>query len=212
MLKLYGRKTSLNVQKVLWTCAELGLAIDHDEKIGGAYGRNRDPEYLAKNPNGLVPLIDDDGFILWESNSIVRYLTSKHRSPLYPLDPQKRAAAEKWMDWRLSVMGGGGGGAGAWPPLYLGLVRTPPEKRNPVAIEEARQKCIAAFRMVEDNLARNTYMGGDALNIGDIPIGAFVYRWMELPIERPSMPYLERYFETLKQRPGYRTHVMIGIE
>src|SRR5215470_9923006 len=119
MLKLYGRKTSLNVMKVMWTCAELGLEYEHDEEIGGEFGRNRDPAYLAMNPNGLVPTIDDDGFVLWESNSIVRYLTSKHRSPLYPTDPQQRADVERWMDWRLSVLGGGGGGGGLWPPLYL---------------------------------------------------------------------------------------------
>ena len=124
MLKILGRKNSSNVQKVLWCCDELGLAYERED-VGGSFGKNRDPEYLALNPNGLVPTIIDDGFVLWESNSIIRYLAAKHgRGTLYPEDLRARALAERWMDWQLSVLGPAIG------PVFWGLIRTPPGKRD----------------------------------------------------------------------------------
>src|SRR5262245_26604845 len=134
MLKIYGRTTSINVMKVLWTCGELGLEYEREDK-GNSYGRSRttdterppidDPKYLALNPNGRIPTIDDDGFVLWESNSIVRYLASRYgKGNLWPSDPCKRADSERWMDWQLSVF------ILAVNPVFLHLVRTPPHERD----------------------------------------------------------------------------------
>ena len=196
--------------KVLWVCTELGLPYEHDEAIGGKFGRNQDPDYLAKNPNGLVPTIDDDGFILWESNTIVRYLTAKHNSPLYPKDPQARADVERWMDWRLSVMGGQFGGA--FGPLYLQIIRTPPERRDPVVIKTVRARADAAFAILDRHLADRDFVGGQQMTIGDISVGPFAYRWLAMPIEHLPLPNLTRYRDRLIQRPGFQQHVMLPLD
>jgi glutathione S-transferase len=210
MLKIYGRKNSVNVMKVLWVCDEIGLPYEHDAEVGGKFGRNRDAEYLAKNPNGLVPTIDDDGFILWESDSIVRYLAAKHDSPLYPRDPRARADVERWMDWRLSVLGGQFGGA--FGPLYLQLIRTPPEKRDHALITMVRQRADAAFALLDNHLADRDFLGGKQLSIGDISIGPFAHRWLALPLDHRPLPNLTRYRDRLAERPGYRQHVMLPLD
>lgn len=201
MLKVWGRTNSINVQKAMWTVGELKLMHERID-AGGAFGRNNEPDYLAKNPNGLVPTIDDDGFILWESNTIVRYLAAKHGSgTLWPTDPAKRADSEKWMDWMMTVWNP------AVFPAFWGLVRTPPEQRDAKAIEASRVKTIAALKIFEAALAGKDYVGGPVLTIGDIPMGCAVHRWFSLPIERPKLANLEAYYARLKQRPAYVAHV-----
>lgn len=205
MLKILGRKNSSNVQKVLWCCAELGLDFERED-VGGQYGRNRDPEYLALNPNGLIPTVIDDGFVLWESNTIIRYLAAKYGDEtFYPADVQTRAKGERWMDWQLSVVA-----PTIWP-VFAGLIRTPPEERDYAGIANARDKLADVMKMLDDALARTDYVAGSSLSVGDIPVGIMTYRWFTLDIEREDMPNLQRWYDRLTRRPGFQEHVMIGL-
>jgi glutathione S-transferase len=173
---------------------------------GGAFGVVNTPEYRKLNPNGLVPTIEDDGFVLWESNAIVRYLAAKHgRGGLAPGDPRARALADQWMDWQVSLF---------WPTiraLFMGLVRTPEAERDHKAIENSRVKTAEALGIVESHLASRTFLAGDALTIGDIPMGCSIWRWMALPIERPKLQNVERWFDALTQRPAYKKIVMLPL-
>ena len=182
MIKIWGRNTSSNVQKVMWAVGEIGLPHERID-IGGPFGKNREAAYLAMNPNGLVPTLEEeDGFLLWESNSIVRYLAAKHKSSvLEPADLRTRADASKWMDWQLSVAGP------AITPVFWGLIRTPPEKRNHAAIEEWKKKTTAAMTMMDEQLAKTAYLAGDAFSYGDIPVGIMAYRYRQLVPERPPL-------------------------
>jgi glutathione S-transferase len=204
-IKIWGRRDSSNVQKVLWCCAELGIAFDRVD-LGGKFGGNKEKPYLDLNPNGLVPTIEDDGFILWESNTIVRYLTEKYGGgKLLPSNVEGRANASRWMDWQLSTLNPG------IVPLFWGLVRTPEEKRDPAAIETAAEKTSKAWKIVDDQLAKNTFLAGKAFTIGDIPLGVWAYRWFKLPIERPKLEHLSAWYERLCRRPSYQTHIMIPM-
>ena len=200
MLKIWGRANSINVQKVLWCCGEIGLPFNRID-AGMQFGVNNTPEYLAMNPKGRVPTIDDDGFILWESQAIVRYLARKHSAgKLWPDGARTCANADRWMDWYASTL---------WPnlqPIFWGLVRTPPEKRNMGEIEEARKKVSDSFRIVDANLAQHAHMAGDAFSMGDIPMGVAAWRWFNLPIERPDYPNLKRWYDLICQRPAYKQH------
>lgn len=205
MLKILGRKNSSNVQKVLWCCDELGIAYERED-VGGQFGKNREPEYLALNPNGLVPTIIDDGFVLWESNTIIRYLAAKQgNASLYPADLQARALAERWMDWQLSTI------VPAINPVFWGLVRTPPEKRDQAAIAAARDTLASVMKILDNQLAYADYVAGSAFSVGDIPVGIMTYRWFTLNIEREELPSLKRWYGRLTQRPAFEKHVMIGL-
>jgi glutathione S-transferase len=205
VLKILGRKNSSNVQKVLWCCDELGLAYERED-IGGPFGKNRDPAYLALNPNGLVPTVIDDDFVLWESNSVIRYLAAKHGADtLYPTDLRTRAKAERWMDWQLSAV------VPAINPVFFGLIRTPPEKRDQAAIAAARDKLGGAMAILDGELGRTDFVAGDALTVGDIPVGIMTYRWYTLEIEREELPNLKRWYDRLTERPAFKKHVMIGL-
>ena len=204
MLKVWGRNTSSNVQKVMWALGEMGLECERID-IGGPFGRNKEPAYLAMNPNGLVPTLEEeDGWLLWESNSIVRYLAAKHQARnLEPSDLRVRAQAQKWMDWQLAVAGP------AIFPLFWGLVRTPPEKRDPAAIDAGRQKIGEALMIMDAQLAKTQWLAGDEFSYGDIPIGPIVHRYMHLvkPAERPNLKNVERWYAAALTRPGYKKNV-----
>jgi len=200
MLKIWGRTTSINVQKVLWCCAELGLKFDRVD-AGGKFGVNNTPEYLAMNPNGLVPTISDDGFILWESHAILRYLSQKHgKGTLWPNDDKVCADADRWMEWYSTTL---------WNnlrPVFWNLVRVEPDKRDLESVEASRKKMADNLRIVEHNLAGRPYVAGNAFSMGDIPMGVALHRWFLLPIERPAYPKLAGYYERLKQRPCFAQH------
>jgi glutathione S-transferase len=201
MLKVWGRKTSSNVQKVMWALGEIGLKYERID-IGGTFGKNKDAPYLAINPNGLVPTLEEeDGFTLWESNSIVRYLAAKHRSAIEPAEPKARALANQWMDWQLSVVGP------AITPVFWGLIRTPPEKRDAGAISAAQAKTLDAMKILDDQLGRSKFVAGDAFSMGDIPVGIMAYRFPQLVPERPQLPNLERWYAELKKRAAFRDNV-----
>ena len=204
MLKIWGRTNSVNVKKALWCIEELGL---HYERVdaGMQHGVVNTPEYRKLNPNGLVPTIEDDGFVLWESHTIVRYLAAKHSAgKLLPLDLRERANAERWMDWAFTFQA-------AFRPVFWGLVRTPPEKRDPAAIEDGRKKSAELLATLDTALSGRSYVAGNAFTVGDIPIGCHVHLWMRLPIERPKHPALEAWFARLLERPAYRKVVDIPL-
>ncbi len=203
MIKIWGRNTSSNVQKAMWAVGELGLEHTRID-IGGAFGMNKEPKYLAMNPNGLVPTLEEeDGFLLWESNSIVRYLAGKHdkNNVLEPKDPKQRALASQWMDWQLSVVGP------AITPAFWGLIRTPAEKRDAAAIKTSQEKTTAAMLMLEAQLAMTAYVAGPAFSYGDIPVGVMAYRYRQLVPDRPATPNLERWFEAISKRKPFHEHV-----
>lgn len=202
MIKVWGRNTSVNVQKVMWAVGELGLPHERLD-VGGPFGKNNEPAYLAMNPNGLVPTLEEDGFVLWESNSIVRYLAAKYGAgTLEPADLRTRARASSWMDWQLSVAGP------ALTPVFWGLVRTPPEKRDHAAIEAGKIKTIAVMKILDAQLANSAFIAGDTLSMGDIPVALMAYRFRRLVPERPALKHLERWFAVIEQRPAFKEHVL----
>ncbi|HEY5898200.1 MAG TPA: glutathione S-transferase [Burkholderiales bacterium] len=205
MLKIWGRNNSVNVKKALWAAEELGLAYERID-AGLQFGVNDTPQYRRMNPTGLVPTIEEDGFTLWESHSIVRYLAAKHGGgSLWPLDPQARADADRWMDWTHSFS------REFQRPVFWPLVRTPPEKRDAKAIAEAVRKCGEMLAVPEQTLKENAYLGGAGFTMGDIPLGCHVQLWMRLPIERPRLPGLEAWFARLCGRPAYRKVVDLPL-
>lgn len=205
MLVIWGRDNSVNVQKVLWCCEEIALDYKRID-AGGPFGVVNTPEYRALNPNGLVPTMDDDGFILWESNSIVRYLAAMYApGTLLPVDAKVRARAEQWMDWMISAY---------WPairPLFLGLIRTAADKRDTEAIEASRLKTASLMELLDAHLASNAYLAGDAFTAADISVGCGVWRWLALPIDRPEMPNVRRWFDLLSERRACRKIVLLPL-
>ena len=202
MLKILGRNTSSNVQKVLWACGEMDIPFERED-IGGPFGGNDQPEYLALNPNGRVPTIIEDDFVLWESNSIVRYLAGVHgNGTLWPTDARVRASAERWMDWQLSIM------SPLLVPVFWGLVRTPEAERDNAAIAAAREKLSAGMAILDATLAGSAWLAGSDFTIGDIPVGIATYRWFVMDMEREDYPNLRRWYDALCDRPAFREHIM----
>lgn len=204
MLTVWGRANSVNVKKVLWAAEELGLEYERID-AGMQFGVNKTPEYLAMNPTGLIPTVRDGDFVLWESHSIVRYLAAKHGAgSLCPTDLRARADAERWMDWAFTLQR-------AMGPVFWGLIRTPPEKRDPKAIEEGRLKSADLLAIPEKILAGRRFIAGERFTMGDIPLGCEVQRWMRVPIERPSFPNVEAWFERLRERAPFRKWVDVPL-
>ena len=205
MLKIWGRLTSVNVQKVVWCADELGLDYERIE-AGGKYGVVTTPQYLAMNPNALIPVIEDDGFVLWESNTIVRYLAARYGADsLWPTDPALRANADRWMDWQTTTFNPAIG------PAFWQLIRTAPEKRDTGVIETARAGGEKYLALLDAHLASCDFVAGSAFTMGDIPIGCSVDRWMKLPLARASHPHVERWFQALRGREGARQVVELAL-
>ncbi len=203
MIKIWGRKNSVNVQKVLWCCDELGIPYERVD-AGGAFGGTREPEYLVMNPTALIPTIRDDGFTLWESNTIVRYLAAKYGAgSLWPEDPAARALAEKWMDYQLGTLWV------AFRAAFLGLVRTPPEKRDSDQIRASLESTAEALAILDAHLAGEEYVAGADLTVGDVALGSTVYRWLNIEIQRSEMPNLEAWHDRLSIRPAYQKTIMV---
>jgi glutathione S-transferase len=203
MLKMWGRNTSSNVQKAMWAVGEMGLQCQRID-VGGPFGKNKEPPYLAMNPNGLVPTLEEeDGFLLWESNSIIRHLAAKQKSAmLEPVDLKTRALASQWMDWQLSVMGP------AITPVFWGLVRTPPEQRDLKAIEAAKAKTTETVKMLDGQLAKTRFLAGDAFSYGDIPAAVMSRRYRDLVPERPLLQNFERWYAEIAARAAFKEHVL----
>lgn len=206
MLKIWGRNNSINVQKVMWTVGELEL--DHERiDAGGAFGGLDTDDYTAKNPNRLVPVLEEpDGRILWESNAILRYLASVHgRGGLWPDDAFERASSDRWMDWMVTTL------HPDLTPVFWGLIRNAPAYATPEARKTHVEKLGRSFAILDRQLADRAFVGGDRPTIGDIPVGAATYRYYALAIDRPDLPNVRRWYEALTERPAYATHVMIPL-
>lgn len=207
MLKIWGRASSSNVMKVLWVCEELGIPYERVD-AGGAFGRTREPEYLAMNPNARIPTIEEpDGFTLWESNAILRYLARSRApgNPIYPADLRLAADCDRWMDWQQTALN---------PPLvtvYFTLFRIPEAERDWKAFEAAKAQVEALFGMLDDRLAARDFLCGDALTLADIALGIYAYRWLLLPIDRRPMPHLRRWHDALAGRAGFRKYVALPL-
>jgi glutathione S-transferase len=205
MLKIWGRPNSINVQKAMWAVGELELPREH-VMAGGQHGVNDQAWYLKMNPNGRVPVIDDGGFVLYESNAIVRYLAARHGAgTLLPDDVRGRGLADQWMDWQQTTL------SPAMFQPFWGLVRTKPEERDLAAIEKGVQDCARLFKQLDAWLAGRTYMVADRLTTADIPAGTATYRWFTLPIARPEVPNVSAWYARLTERPAYRKHVMLPL-
>lgn len=205
MLTIWGRANSVNVQKVLWCCEELGLAYDRID-AGLQFGRNNEPDYLAMNPMGRVPTLVDGDFVLWESNSIIRYLAGRYRGEsLYPGDVRERARCDQWIDWQASELNR------SWSYAFLALVRHSPAHRDPQQIEASRANWARQMAIVEAQLRRTgAFIAGGAFSLADIPIALSVNRWLETPFEHDDLPAVAAYMARLAEREGYRAYCRNG--
>ena len=201
MIKLWGRVNSINVSKVLWVLEEVGAPYTRSDGID-ARG-NHSGELLAANPNARVPVINDEGFVLWESNAIVRYISYKYGlGTIYPTDVRERAESEQWMEWQQTSIS---------PPLALpfhGLIRRHPQHRDPASIERAGAELDRLWRILDAHLSERDYVLGYEFSMADISLGVAAWRWFNLPMKRADVPQVERWFETLKTRESYRKNVM----
>lgn len=201
MLKIWGRINSVNVKKVVWAAEECGVAYERID-AGMQYGVVSTPAYLAMNPNARVPTLDDDGFVLWESNTMVRYLARRYgQGTLDPQDLRQYADADRWMDWCTSTL------AGAFRNVFWGIVRTPVEQRDAKAIESSRVETAKLLAIPEAVLAHQPYLAGAQFTMGDIPLGCFVHLWLSMPIERPAHPALSAWHARLAARPAFQKAV-----
>jgi glutathione S-transferase len=206
MLKILGKPTSINVRKVLWTCEELALPY-----VLAPWGTGelslQSPEFLALNPNAMVPVIDDDGFILWESNSICRYLADRHGDgALLPPPSQQRALVERWMDWQATDLNT------AWRYPFLSLVRASPAHQDAAQLAAGVAAWNRAMTLLDTHLAANgPYLAGERLTLADVVIGLSVNRWKSTPLAHADLPAVEAYFDLLSQRPAFLRHGNNGI-
>ncbi|NMN04061.1 MULTISPECIES: glutathione S-transferase [unclassified Novosphingobium] len=193
MLTIWGRINSHNVKKVVWGARECGLDFERHD-MGGSFGYSSD--YLAKNPNRLVPMIEDDGVVVWESNAILRYLFAAHAPQLWPADPAARAQGDQWMDWQFLY-------ADAQRDAFLGCVRGGKDGSDPVVAKSAAA-CAELMAMLDAQLARQPFLSGDAFGVADVPMGTYAHTWFSLPIERPTLPHVEAWMARLRTRPGFQ--------
>jgi glutathione S-transferase len=205
MLKIWGNADSINVQKVLWCCEEIGLAYERID-AGRHYGVVNTAAFRRLNPNGLVPTIEDDGFVVWESGSVLRYLAAKHAAgSLWPEDVAARAEVDRWIDWSNSTL---------WPsmvPIFRAFLRTPEHERDDNLVEAARRETLDAMHILDAQLEGRAFVGGERFTMGDIALGCAVWRWMSLPIERDDLPQVQRWFDALSKREAYRKVVMLPL-
>ena len=194
MLQIWGRLSSLNVRKVVWTAQELGVPFEHIN-AGRQYGVVDSPEYRRMNPNGLVPLLIDGGYQLWESNVIVRYLGARYGlGSFYPEALPERFNAERWMDWQQTTLNPAGRDA------FVQLIRTPPAERDASAVQRSIDATEPLLALLDDHLSRRKFMTGERLTMADVPLACEVHRWWALPLSRPARPHLERWFQHIRER------------
>ena len=203
MLTVWGRANSSNVQKVIWTVGELDIAHVRID-AGGTFGGLDSPEFLARNPSGKIPVIEDDGFVLWESNAIVRYLGAKYGAGrFWPKAPEARAQADQWVEWIANTL---------YPDsitVFWELHRVSESERNMDLVESALVRLNKSFQLAEQMLEGRRFVAGDTLTFGDISFGSNLYRYFNMEIARPSLPGIEAYYASLQERPAYRVHVMV---
>jgi len=207
MLKIWGRANSVNVQKVLWCCDELGLPFERVD-AGLQFGRVNDPDYRELNPNGQVPTLVDGAFVLWESNAILRYLAMQYgaSSALYPSEPKLRASIDRWLDWSLSTL------APAERPVFMALVRTPAQGRDMIALTSNLKTLVVRWKILDAHLQGRFHIEGDRFTLADIVLGAFAKRWFGVEgIDRPPMPSLERWYQRVTQRAPFKKYIDLPL-
>jgi glutathione S-transferase len=207
MIRVWGRRNSLNVQKVMWLLGELRLEYEF-VPAGGPFGRLSEPQFGALNPNRLIPVVEDDRGVVWESHAILRYLAARHsRAEWWSDDPFERSLADRWMDWCQS----------AWQRafsdgVFWGYWRTPEAHRDLAAIVRAVGQCAELIQLLDEALEGRSFLAGECPSLADIPVGASMYRYFEMPIERPRVPRVEAWYARLRERPAYREHVEVSFE
>ncbi len=205
MLKIWGRTTSSNVQKVMWAIGELHLPHERID-VGREYGGLSTAEYFALNPNRRIPTLEDGDVVLWESNVIVRYLSAKFGAgQLWPSDDATRGVADQWMDWQQTTL------LPDMRTVFWGLVRTPAEERDHRKIDVAVENLKEIWSRLDGHLSSQRFVAGDSLTMGDIPVGVMCHRYHALGVERAALGNLEAWYETLKSRDAFRKHVMIPL-
>ncbi|PWC12608.1 glutathione S-transferase family protein [Brenneria corticis] len=208
MIQVWGRKTSSNVQALMWCLGELGLDYNRYD-IGHKYGGNDTPEFLAMNPNGTVPVLrDGEGLPMWETGAILRYLAGKYGTNIFwPNDIEARAEIDKWGEWaKINIA------MNFTAPVFWMVVRTAAKHRNEQALKKALQALHGKFDIAEEQIKKHGYLAGKAFSLADIQFGHILYRYFDINIERPSYPLIEKYYEELKKRPAFVEHVILSYE
>jgi glutathione S-transferase len=206
-IRIWGRTSSSNVKKVLWLADELKLNYEHIG-AGTKFGEIDTPEYRKLNPNARVPTLQDGDFVLWESNSVMRYLAMQYGGEaFYPPDPAARANIDRWLDWQLTTVG---------PldvPVFWGTIRTPPEKRDQAAIAANTQKLAAVWKILDEQLVTRAYAASNHFSLADIALGTLAYRFFANPfISPPPLPHIAAWLDRLRQRPPFKKHVEVPLE
>lgn len=205
-MKIWGRSTSFNVQKVLWLATELDLEFEHVQ-AGGKYGGLDDPAFRALNPHARVPVLEDGDLAVWESHAILRYLAARYGAPsFWDEDPGVRSRADRWMDWTQAAL------QPAFMGVFWGFYRTPEPQRNWQAIRRSLAGFANLLGLLDRELAHRPFLAGEEFSIGDVPAGATLYRYYEMEIERPKLPNVEAWYERLQERPAYREQVMTPFD
>ncbi|WOF73547.1 glutathione S-transferase family protein [Parvibaculaceae bacterium PLY_AMNH_Bact1] len=206
MIRIWGRASAFNLQKAYWALLETGQPYERID-AGGDFGGLDSPGFLARNPNGRIPVIDDDGFVLWESQAIIRYLAEQHAPILIPDDVQGRALAAQWMDWAQTTL------LPAALDLFWGGVRTPKEKQSAAFVDRALKRTTAALTLLDKELSTRDYLVGDGFSLADIPAGTCLYRFFEMKdLERPALPHVTAWYTRLSDRPAYQQAVMVPFD
>lgn len=205
MLQILGKASSINVRKVLWTCAELQLSFEQED-WGAGFRSTDTPEFLSLNPNGMVPVIKDDDFVLWESNSIIRYLASRYGGEhLYPNDPHARARIDQWMDWQATDLNR------SWTYAFMALVRKSPSHQDGDALNASCANWAKHIGILNRQLeSTGAFVAGQRFSLADIPVGLSVNRWFSTPLIHPHFPAVSDYFERLAERPGFAEYCKNG--
>lgn len=203
MIQLWGRRNAYNVQKVSWILGELDLPFQHIE-VGGEFGGLDQSGFLAMNPNGRIPVLADDGFVIWESNSIVRYLCATYgRNHLWLESPAQRSLVERWMDWELATF------QDDFLDLFWSFYRTPEALRNQQKIQQAAERCEKHWVLLDAHLDSLAFLAGDAFTMGDIPVATSLYRYFEMGVPTPEIPNVRRWYQALTKRKAYRENIMV---
>jgi glutathione S-transferase len=205
MLKIWGRTNSINVQKVMWAVGELGLEHERID-AGGAFGGLDTAEYGRMNPNRRIPVLQDGDLVLWESNAIVRYLAARYGAgTLWAEDPALRSEADRWMDWMVTTL------LPDMTVVFWQLVRTPENQRDMPAVEAAAKRLGPSWQILDAHLGGRRFVAGNEFSMGDIPVGCAYWRYINLDVDRPNLPNLGLWFQSLKTRDAYRQHVMLPV-
>lgn len=202
MLKVWGRRNAFNVQKVLWLLGELELPHEQVD-VGGPFGGLDDPAFLARNPHGRIPVLEDAGKVVWESHAILRYLAACYGAgTFWSDDPFERSDADRWMDWTLATL------QRDFMDLFWRYYRTPEAERDMERVRGLAARCAGHYRLLDRHLAGRAWLAGDRLTLADLPAGATLYRWLSLDLDRPAVPNVTAWYGRLAERPAYRKHVM----